>query len=216
MTKPPENPRLYHITHVENLSAILEEGGLWSEAEMARRRAGHYRVGISNLKQRRLERCEVNCHPGTKVGDYVPFYLCPRSVMLYVLHRGNHPELSYSGGQSEMIHLEADLRAVVAWAESEGAPWAFSDRNAGATYAEFFRDLDDLDQVNWGAVAATDWHEAQTKDGKQAEFLVHGFFPWTLVEKIGVVNRRMEQRVQQLLEGVRHRPEVAAEPSWYY
>jgi hypothetical protein len=36
--------------------------------------------------------------------------------MLYMIHRGNHPELSYHGGQGEILHLEADLHASVACA----------------------------------------------------------------------------------------------------
>ncbi len=216
MTTPPPNPLLYHITHVDNLVSIVEDGGLWSEAEIARRRPAHRTVGIGNLKQRRLERCEVGCHPGTRVGDYVPFYFCPRSVMLYVLHRGNHPELSYGGGQRKIVHLEADLRAVVAWADGAAVRWAFSDRNAGTSYARFFNDLGDLDQVSWEAVATNDWRDPVLKDGKQAEFLVYRFFPWKLVRKIGVIDRGMARTVASLLARADHRPEVAVEPSWYY
>jgi hypothetical protein len=60
---------------------------------------------MSAIKRRRVEELEVSCHPGTKVGDYVPFYFCPRSVMLYVIHRANHPDLSYRGGQEPIVHL---------------------------------------------------------------------------------------------------------------
>jgi len=52
----------------------------------------------------------VKCHPGTKVGQYVPFYFCPRSIMLYILHRGNHPDLDYREGQGPILHLQADSR----------------------------------------------------------------------------------------------------------
>jgi len=43
------------------------------------------------------------------VGDCVPFYFCPRSVMLYLIYQGNHPDLQYHGGQDLVLHLEADL-----------------------------------------------------------------------------------------------------------
>ncbi len=55
---------------------------------------------------------EVKCHPGTKVGEYVPFYFCPRSVMLYILYMGNHPELGYRGGQAPIVHLSASRYAT--------------------------------------------------------------------------------------------------------
>ena len=58
----------------------------------------------------------INSHPSLCVGDCVPFYFCPRSVMLYVISMRNHAELSYQGGQEPIVHLEADLYDVVAWA----------------------------------------------------------------------------------------------------
>ena len=61
--------------------------------------------------------------------------------MLYLLHMGNHPELSYRGGQGPIVHLEGDLEATTRWAKSAGAKWAFSLSNAGAAYAEFRRSL---------------------------------------------------------------------------
>src|SRR5688572_32706394 len=88
-------------------------------------------IGMSTIKQRRL-RLPVHCHPGDCVGDYVPFYFCPRSIMLFVIHQANHPDLTYRGGQGPIVHLEADLRQVVEWATENGRRWAFSLSNAGA------------------------------------------------------------------------------------
>lgn len=72
--------------------------------------------------KRRRRTMPLDSRPGLHVGECVPFYFCPRSVMLYMLHKGNHPQLAYQGGQGPIVHLEADLRNVVAWAESAGAP----------------------------------------------------------------------------------------------
>ncbi len=168
------------------------------------------------IKRRRLERLEVSCHPGTKVGDYVPFYFCPRSVMLYILHMGNHPELENTEGQGPIVHLQADLRVTAAWADHEGVRWAFTDRNAGARYTSFYNSLDELGKVDWEAVRATDSCDPVVKDGKQAEFLVHGSFPWSLVDRVGVLNRRAAGAVDAMLADVGHRPPVTVEPEWYY
>ena len=106
----------------------------------------------------------------------MPFYFCPRSVMLYVISRTNHPELSYRGGQGPIIHLEADLRRTVAWAEANDRRWAFTSSNAGASYFEDYDDLGQLRRLAWEAIQAWDWRGRQ--EGKQAEFLVEGSFPW--------------------------------------
>jgi hypothetical protein len=46
-------------------------------------------------------------------------------VMLYLLYRGNHPDVHYQGGQRPIVHLQADLRRTIDWAEEEGIRWAF-------------------------------------------------------------------------------------------
>ena len=115
---------------------------------------------MNGIKQRRIETLEVACHPGTKVGGYVPFYFCPRSVMLYLLYQANHPNLTYREGQGPIVHLESELRSVVQSADANRQPWAFTTSNAGASYAQFFSDLSSLAQIDWDAVRAADWRSA--------------------------------------------------------
>jgi hypothetical protein len=136
--------------------------------------------------------------------------------MLYILHRKNHPDLSYSEGQRPIVHLQADLHGVVSWAQEHGRLWAFSDRNAGTFIARFFNQLDELQQVNWTAVASTDFRDMVIKEGKQAEFLVHESFPWHLVERIGVADTGTAEQVRRVLVNAKHQPEVIVEPNWYY
>lgn len=215
MTVVPGRVYIYHITHVENFSSILADGGLWSDAAMISRGGPVAGIGMGTIKQRRLG-LPLRCYPGDRVGDYVPFYFCPRSVMLYILHCANLPELTYRGGQEPIIHLEADLRETVAWANGEGHRWAFSLSNAGAYYAEFRNRLDQLEEVNWVAVAATDFRTEPVKEGKQAEFLVREFFPWQLVRRIGVHNQSIQMHVLRALSGGGGRPVVEVRRDWYY
>jgi hypothetical protein len=212
---PPEHPKLYHIVHVDRLPAILVDGCLWSDAVMSRRPQAGSTIGMRQIKQRRLT-LPVSCHQGDHVGDYVPFYFCPRSIMLYVISRANNPDLAYRGGQDPIIHLEADLHRVVAWMDATATRWAFSLSNAGASYAQFRTGLADLGQVNWAAVGATDFRAADVKEGKQAEFLVHGSFPWERVDSIGSRTERTARQVEETLAGAKHRPKVGVRPEWYF
>jgi hypothetical protein len=148
MSQPPQRPKIYHITHVDNLRSVVADGGLLSDAEMLARGGPVQVIGMSAIKRRRIQELEVSCHTGTKVGDYVPFYLCPRSVMLYVIHCANHPELAYRAGQGPIVHLEADLHRVIQWADATGVRWAFSLSNAGAYYTEFRSRVEDLDELD--------------------------------------------------------------------
>ena len=214
MSLTPAAPRIFHITHVDNLPGILAAGGLLSDAAMLRRGGPQVTIGNSKIKQRRLS-LPVHCHPGDHVGDYVPFYFCPRSIMLYLMHRGNHPELSYRGGQAPIVHLQADLHAVTRWAGASGRPWAFSTSNAGAYHATFHASMSDLHHVDWQAVAATDFRAPTTRDGKQAELLVRDYLPWSLVSHVGVHSPAILQRVMTCLAsvGTTHVPLVSVEPS---
>lgn len=216
MAAVPVHPKVYHITHVRNLPQIAQAGVLWSDAKRIELGFACDVVGMSHIKQRRLQEIEVTCHPGTHVGDYVPFYFCPRSIMLYILHMGNHPDLNYTEGQRPIIHLQADLHAVVEWAAKKGRRWAFSDRNAGSRVVEFFSDLAKLDELNWPAIATNYWSEPTIKEAKQAEFLVHESFPWRLVERIGVCDEAVADQVRRALANADHRPQAAVQRGWYY
>ena len=215
MTPPPANPKIYHITHVDNLPGIIADGGLVSDAAMIARGGPAATIGMSGIKKRRVEELAVGCVPGANVGQFVPFYFCPRSIMLYVIHRRNHPELAYRGGQDPIVHLEADLHQVIQWAGEQGRPWAFSLSNAGAAYATFRNQVGHLSQLNWPAIAATDFRMAEIKEGKQAEFLVLGDFPWALINRIGVHSAGIQSRVMAALP-VAHRRPVDVQPAWYY
>ena len=134
--------------------------------------------------------------------------------MLYVIHRANHPELSYRDGQGPIVHLEADLHATVAWAEQRGKHWAFTLSNAGANYLEDHCDLEKLDKIDWDAIKAKDWRRC--KEGKQAEFLVEESFPWMLVERIGVHSDIICQQVIKAMRSCAHKPRAEVKKDWYY
>lgn len=216
----PTQPKVYHIVHVDRLPSILEAGYLWSDSEVLRRGSPGTTIGMSHIKRRRLHENVLQSHALLKVGDCVPFYFCPRSIMLYLIHRGDSEDLAYRGGQEPIIHLEADLRAAVAWADANGKRWAFTLSNAGSYYFEDRADLAQLGDINWEAVQTNRWGgngiSRSIKEGKQAEFLVEQQFPWHLVEKIGVASRATFNQVHGALAGKTHRPPVDICSDWYY
>lgn len=132
----PARPKLYHIAHVDRLPSIVADQCLWCDRVVVRRAPAGTMIGMNSIKQRRLSELRLTSHPALFVGDCVPFYFCPRSVMLYLIYQGNHPELAYRGGQGPIVHFEADLHAVVAWADAQPRRWAFTLSNAGARYFE--------------------------------------------------------------------------------
>lgn len=151
MTKAPDNPRIFHITHVDNLAGILAEGGLWSDAQCLARSLVTTNIGHRHIKQRRMGRPVVT-RAGGSPGDYVPFNFCSRSVMLYPISRGHG---DYDGGQERIVHLVSDVQTAVAL----GRAWAFSDRHAELGHALHYDDLGRLDEVRWDVMGLTYWQD---------------------------------------------------------
>ncbi len=210
----PSDPKIYHIVHVDRLASIIQDGYIWCDAEVLRRCPGGTTIGMNQIKERRLKELLLRSHPGLHVGECVPFYFCPRSIMLYLIYQGNHPELSYRGGQGSIVHLEADLKQTVAWANESGLRWAFTTSNAGAYYFRDRCDLSQLKEIEWDAVEARDWQHC--KEGKQAEVLIEHRFPWKLVSRIGVQSDRAYREVVRLMGATEYKPRLDIRTDWYY
>lgn len=216
----PVQPKIYHIVHCDRLPSILRSGGLLCDATMHSLTAQGTTIGMASIKRRRLEELVLECHPKLHVGECVPFYFCPRSIMLFLIYRANHPELTYRGGQEPIVHLEADLHEAVAWATEQDRRWAFTLSNAGAYYFEDRANLDRLEDLDWAAIATRQWSgngvDPFVKERKQAEFLMERDFPWHLVRRIGVRSGATYNRVVNLIAGHEHRPVVEIKTDWYY
>jgi hypothetical protein len=210
----PVNPKIYHIVHVDRLSSIIKDGWLWCDAEILRRNPTGTTIGMNKIKERRLK-LPLPSNPDLHVGDCVP-----RSIMLYLIHKANHPELIYRGGQEPIIHLEADLNQTIKWAEQHERRWAFTLANAGAFYFEDRRDLNRLDEINWDAVQTDRWSGRDipdsVKESKQAEFLMERSFPWELISRVGVSNRQLYGQVYNIVQTASHQPRIEIKSDWYY
>lgn len=216
MNSRPPGPSIYHITHVDNLAAIVASGSLLSDAAMIAQGGPERTIGMSRIKRRRLDEIEVPPHPGTHVGDYVPFNFCPRSVMLYVIYCGNDPELDYRGGQEPILHLKADAQRVIRWAETAGRRWAVSMTNAGNRLAEFGAQQEDLERLEWAAIGSRDFRARAVKEAKQAEFLIHDQLPFEFIDMIGAATDQIRDRALTVLARSGVAVKVETMPSWYY
>lgn len=210
----PKQPKIYHIVHVDRLSSILSSEALLCDSRIMAQGASGTTIGMNSIKERRLHELTLDSYPDLYVGECVPFYFCPRSIMLYVIHRADSDELSYKGGQDPIIHLQADLHSCVKWAIENNRRWAFTLSNAGSYYFEDKNNLSHLNQLDWDAINSTHWQRC--KEGKQAEFLMECDFPWHLVEEIGVKSKAVFTQVVNKLQGKSHRPPVNIKTEWYY
>ena len=119
---------IYHITHLNNLQGILQRGGLLPYSKQPPVRQN---VAYGHIQARRAQ-VVVPVGPRGKLHDYVPFYFCPRSPMLYAIHT---QQTDYQGGQRPILHLVSSAQKV---AEAD-IPFVFTDRHAAVQYVRFFQ-----------------------------------------------------------------------------
>lgn len=205
---------IYHITHVANLAGIITDGGLWCDRLRAIRATGAVSIAHQHIKERRAKRSVLVAAGGT-LADYVPFYFAPRSPMLYTIHRGNVH--GYTKGQQPVVHLVSTVETAVALNKA----WAYTDGHAEMTISQFFADLEQLSEVvDWAVMQSQYWNDTvddnDRKRRRQAEFLVHEFFPWHAISRIGVHDNAVRYQVELALQNVNHQPEVVVEAGWYY
>lgn len=72
MSLAPAQPKLYHIVHVDRLPSIVGDGCLWCDREVFRRAPQGTElgttIGMSSIKQRRLNVLRLASHPDLFVG----------------------------------------------------------------------------------------------------------------------------------------------------
>jgi prepilin-type processing-associated H-X9-DG protein len=203
---------IYHITHIDNLPSILKSGGLVANSRL--KKTNYVDIAHGHIQDRRVI-TRVPCSVGGCLHDYIPFYFAPRSPMLYTIHRGNVQK--YKDGQNKVIYLVSEAELIA----SNKLNFAFTDGHAAVVaLSEFYDTLDDLCKIDWNIMKETYWgntnEDNDRKRRRQAEFLVHQFCHWTLIQQIGVIDSTIEQQVRKILENCNVQTSVKINPSWYY
>lgn len=211
------NIKIYHIIHIDRFKSILSEGYLYCDSIMSQKpNLESTSIGMHKIKQRRLTNY-LKSYPNLTVGQFVPFYFCPRSVMLYVINCKNNQELSYKGGQENIIHLVFDLNKVLDWAKTKGLRSCYTTSNAGSCYFEDFSDFSQItNMIDWGSVKAIDWHQETIKEGKQSEFLIENRISTKLIEYIGVYDSNVCIQVNNILNNFGMSQIAEQRSDWYY
>jgi len=166
---------LYHITHIDNLSSILEKG-LYAHNNPYQQR------DISNRKVNEL-RVRTDAIYNKKVHDYVPLYFNPRNAMLYkTLHQYGR-EIVILGFDSRVLCMQNTL---------------FTNGNAAANSTDFFNDLQFLREFNWNNVFSSSWngYGEFVKKAMMSEVLVYQHLGMDMLESINCSSIGMEEAIR--------------------
>lgn len=204
---------LYHITHVDNISSIMECGALYCDADRAKWGVTPLEIGDPRLKQKRLRK-KVDVPPGGVLADYVPFYFAPRSPMLSYIAHGNVPGCR----QDDVVYVVTTVEGI----RRAQLPFVFTDMHPVHAFSKQSNDPEELPQViDWRLMRARYWFNDPERDPdrklrRQAEFLVHRQLRWQLVTTLAVRNRAAAHGVLAVLKDVSQRISIQVKPDWYF
>jgi len=207
----PKKIWLYRITHIDNLPYILKIGLHTRQSDLFD--PNYINIGDTTLIDYR-ESLNVCNPPGGKLAEYIPFYLGPRSPMLYQIATGFEDIVKYN--QAELIYLISSYDQVI----NHKLEYFFTDVNARVSTANYYTSKIDFDKLDWSTIYSTYWRSDETdlqrKQKKQAEFLIKEYLPISCIEYIGVYNEEAKQRILFLLEQEKIELKIRVSPEKLY
>lgn len=203
---------LFRITHIQNLPFILRHGLHCPESEF--QDTNYVSIGFPTLIEYRKSR-EVPVPPYGTLSEYVAFYFWYRSPMLYVIYKGNNPEVIPTD-QQDIVYLVSSIEAL----QANNCRFVFTDRHAQLEYAAFYNRAEDLNKLSWEIIKSDQWGRQYGPDRmelKQAECLVHRHVPLDALLGIAVMNPEAEERVKRMLieAGINNLP-VKVKRNFYF
>lgn len=156
----------FRITHIDNIPYI-ERNGL-VKAESPLRDPNYVSIGDAQVIQIRGQRV----FKGYKLSDFIPFYLGPRSPMLYVIQHG------YNGvnrvDAEQIVYCVIRLDDII----NQNVDCVFTDGHALSALTLYYekKDLRRIDElVKYDDVYSSQWNleeDLDLKRRKEAELLV--------------------------------------------
>lgn len=182
----------FRLTHIDNIPYI-EQCGL-VRADSPSRNPNYVSIGDRQVIEIRANRDIKGYH----LNDYIPFYLGPRSPMLYVIQHG------YNG--VTRIEAENIVYCVIRLDDliNNNIDFIFTDDHALSAFTSFYPksklpQIEDI--VKYDDVFSSQWDIEEDRDlkrRKEAELLVKQDLPAQFVKGYAVYNETAKQRLISL------------------
>jgi hypothetical protein len=175
----------YRVCHIDNVPHILEHGLCTKHHPMASQ--NFISIGNPDIINVRDD-TRVKIEGYGNIGDYVPFYFTPKSMMLFNIITGFRAPLVPKRNKQDVIIVRCLIEKL-----SQLERFFFTDGQANVvSITEHYNNLSHLDKVDWKIIQSADFkNEAGDTDKQrryQAEFLVYHHVPIEYIESINVYN----------------------------
>lgn len=167
---------VYHMTHISNLTSILEHG-LYAHNNAFQKR------DISNQTVNSLRNCEEPIYYNN-LHDYVPLYFNPRNAMLYKTQNQYKDDIIILGFDSHILLTQNSL---------------FTNANAATMKTVFSNDLQELKFFNWNLIFSSSWngYGDHVKRAMMAEVLIYQHLNLDMLESINCSSKRTKRTVER-------------------
>ncbi|WCN08261.1 DUF4433 domain-containing protein [Marinomonas mediterranea] len=222
----PRPVRLFHITAIDNLDMICQQGALLSKVRNKQLGLHYHNIAHGGAQGARAVKSVIN-PPGGLVHEFVPFYFAPRSPMLSAIHHGQVQNCQYD--QTGIIYFETTVERA---RQSGLQEFVFYDRNATLDYSQCFTNLNLLgSSVDWATMIASpqldgfckyffdnprDDRYVDRMEKRQAEFLIKERVPLNWMTRIGVIDEVRAQEVNAILARNNVNLTVDVMTDWYF
>jgi hypothetical protein len=194
------NIELYRLTHIDNIPHILKYG--ITHKDSSNNNPKYKNIGDISLitkrssKQISVSNGEDKIVKEINLGDFIPFYFDVKMPMLYVIqHGGNNVEKPTNA--KDIIYLVCKLEELLKLNQE----YYFTNGHATDNLTTFY-DKTKINEINtildWQCIESKYWgraENAEIKWKKQAEFLIKGDIPPTLIDYFICYNNSIKKKL---------------------
>jgi hypothetical protein len=193
-----EKKYCYRITHIQNLPLILDNGIVNKKHPDA---DGNFiEIGNREIIDVRST-TPVRIEGYGMIGDYVPFYFTPKSMMLYNIITGYRAPVVPKRNRNEILVVRCLISEL-----AKLKKWFFTDGQANIKdgSVKHYNSLSDLGEVDWESIQQSNFSKSDGDFDRprryQAEFLVHSKVPLKCIESLNVFNQSAADYVNGILK----------------
>jgi hypothetical protein len=186
----------YRICHIQNLPHILRTGLCTKHHPNAN--AHYVSIGNPQIITTR-DTTPVKIAGYGNLGEYVPFYFTPRSIMLYNIITGYWAPVVPKVAREDILVIECAINRL-----AELSDFFFTDGQANDALTNHYNDLSDSNKIDWNNIQGSNFSKSDGDFDRprryQAEFLVHNYVPLDRIESFHIYNKKAATFVQNELK----------------
>jgi hypothetical protein len=207
----PQKALIFRITHRDNVAWMLDHGLHCPRSPTYD--PNYVQIGNPDLIDKRFNHPVRHAMGGT-LGDYLPFYFTPFSMMLLNIKTG------YNGirkrDNDEIVILASSLLRL----RTLNIPFLFTNIHAYMKPADFYTDLADLSHIDWNILQkrdfARDLNDLGKTDRYMAEALVRDSLPVDGLLGLVCYNKEVESQLNALTAARNLAVKTIVRPDWYF